>query len=80
MAHFYAAIMDRYTGNISNRTGRKETGMEGHIRGWSVGARVKISNVDGQDVVKVFATKGSNGGGSNEKLIAEYVGDEKVSS
>ena len=69
MAHFYADIQGNRGG--ASRMGTPNSGITGHIRGWSVGARVFISEVDGVDVVTVYATGGSNGHKA-EKLIAEF--------
>ena len=51
--------------------GTKSSGIEGHIRGWNIGAKVYVDHVDGKDVVRVYRTKGSSGFGSGE-LIAEF--------
>ena len=70
MAHFYGSINGR-GGSQTTRTGTKGTGLIAHIRGWDIGARVELSHVDGRDVVRVYRTSGSNGGGSDQ-LIAEF--------
>lgn len=69
MAHFYASIQ----GNRSERTamGTKNSGIEGHIRGWNIGGRVYVSHNQetGQDEVTVYITAGSNNGlGMSKKL------------
>lgn len=69
MAHFYASIQ----GNRSERTamGTKNSGIEGHIRGWNIGGRVYVSHkqATGQDEVTVYITAGSNNGlGMSKKL------------
>ena len=71
MSQFYASI----EGNRgeATRMGTKASGIHGHIRGWSVGARVDVWHDDetGLDQVSVYATGGSNAR-SRERLIARY--------
>jgi hypothetical protein len=69
MAHFYAEV----TGGRGTATcsGTQSSGLQGHLRGWNKGVRVTLSNEDGEDVVRVWRTSGSNGSGSDE-LITEF--------
>ena len=71
MSHFYASI----EGNrgIATRCGTKSSGIQGHIRGWGVGARVRVDYDEktDSDIVRVYRTGGSRGYG-NDKLIAEF--------
>ncbi len=57
--------------------GSKASGIEGHIRGWNVGARVYVSHNEktGQDEVTVHLTSGSSGHKSS-KLVGEYTIDD----
>jgi hypothetical protein len=67
MAHFYGEIR----GNRSSvtRTGSKQSGIGGHIRGWKIGAEVTVFNdKPGCDVVSVYITHGSNGAGDRLHL------------
>lgn len=68
MAQFYAEIQGNR--GAASRMGSAGSGIWGHIRGWSVGCKVECSHDEktDTDVVRVFATKGSNGGSST--LIA----------
>jgi hypothetical protein len=72
MAQFYASIQGNR--GEATRTGTKNSGITGHIRGWDIGARVTLTHVDGADVVRVYKTSGSNGGTSDE-IIAEFTTD-----
>lgn len=66
MAHFYASIQ----GNRSERTcmGTAKSGIYGHVRGWNIGGKVLVNDYDGQDMVDIYITHGSNGGGLQEFL------------
>ena len=65
MAHFYADIQGNRGG--TSRMGSKRSGIDGHIRGWISGAKVRCYvNEKGQDVVDVEAT---NGSGHNCKAV-----------
>jgi len=75
MAQFYADIKgDR--GQVT-RTGTKNSGLYGHVRGWSVGGVVDVLHIDGKDVVRVYATSGSKSG-QGRKLIAEFSDIDQV--
>lgn len=76
MSHFYASIEG--SRGMATRAGSKSSGMQGHIRGWNVGARVAVNHEDGHDVVRVYRTTGSNSYGLSE-LIAEFT-DETVAA
>ena len=65
MAHFYASIQGNRGG--ATRMGTKSSGVDGHIRGWNIGARVYCGvDADGNDIVTVVLTGGSNGAGSKK--------------
>ena len=74
MAHFYASIQ----GNRSEATrmGTKNSGIEGHIRGWDIGAKVKCTfdPETKEDYVTVYLTSGSSGYKS-DKLIGSFTVD-----
>lgn len=74
MAHFYADIQG--SRGEATRCGTQGSGISGHIRGWSVGAKVEVSFEDGVDVVRVYRTDGS--GGYLRKLIAEFTAVDPV--
>ena len=70
MSHFYANL--RGARQEITRTGTKSSGIVAHIRGWNVGCRVVINHdKDGNDVVTVYKTGGSNGRES-EKIVAQF--------
>ena len=72
MAHFYATVGGSRDTQVT-KCGTKKTGINAHVRGWNIGARTKIEHFkDGQDVVTIFATKGSHG--QEEKEIG-YIQD-----
>ena len=69
MSQFYANIQGGR--GEATRAGSKSSGLWGHIRGWEVGATVDLLHIGGKDVVRVYATPGTNGPGAR-KLIAEF--------
>jgi len=71
VSHFYADIQGNR--GKATRGGSKESGIQGHIRGWSVGVRVyvKYDKESDRDIVTVYKTSGSNGNSSSE-LIAKW--------
>ena len=68
MSRFYASI----EGNrgMATRQGTANSGIQGHIRGWNIGARV-ICYVDenGEDRVSVLMTGGSNGRKTEREIL-----------
>ena len=70
MAQFYASIQGNR--GQATRMGTKNSGIDGHIRGWHIGARVTVNHDEktGKDIVRVYKTLGSSGFGS--ELIAEF--------
>ena len=74
MSHFYAGIQGNR--GEATRGGSKDSGISGHIRGWSIGARVAIYHNEetGKDIVQVYRTGGSNHDGTGE-LVAEWSTD-----
>ena len=71
MGQFYASIQGNR--GQATRQGTKNSGLEGHVRGWSIGARVIMGyDKDKQeDVCSVYLTSGSSYGRS-DKLIGQY--------
>jgi len=72
MSRFYADIQGNR--GPATRCGSAASGISGHIRGWGVGCRVIVQDVNGEDVVYVYKTGGSVGGKMDE-LIAEFGSD-----
>ena len=74
MAQFYASIQGNR--GQATRMGTKNSGIQGHIRGWDVGVAVECSvDKGGHDVCYVYTTGGSNGVGSRI-MIASVTKDE----
>ena len=71
MSRFYASIQG--SRGEATRMGTPKSGISGHIRGWANGISVRGFDSDGEDVFRVYATSGSNGG--PEKYIATVVLD-----
>ena len=65
MAQFYASIQGNR--GQATRMGTKQSGMDGHVRGWNVGCRVfmQYNEQTGQDECIIDLTSGSSGGCSN---------------
>ncbi|HPE06298.1 MAG TPA: hypothetical protein PLW50_01100 [Smithellaceae bacterium] len=61
MAHFYAEIQGAR--GEATRCGDKHSGINGHIRGWDIGASVRLhyDEKTGLDTCRIFLTSGSNG-------------------
>lgn len=74
MSHFYGDVQGNR--GVATRGGSKDSGIEGHIRGWHTGARVECHHDDasGKDIVSVYRTGGSSSR-SNQELIAEWSTD-----
>lgn len=75
MAHFYAEIQGAR--GEASRCGSKSSGMDGHVRGWTIGARVRMRHNDktGKDECTIFLTSGSNGNHSN-KCLGTFTEDD----
>ena len=60
MSRFYGSIEGRRQ-NPATCCGTVQSGLSAHIRGWNIGVSVEMDVDDqGNDVVKVFQTGGSN--------------------
>ena len=68
MSQFYANIQG--SRGEATRMGTKNSGMEGHIRGWGSGGKVVMEHIEDKDVCFIYATGGSNYG-SRKILIAK---------
>lgn len=64
MAHFYGEIQGNR--GEATRMGTKDSGFRGHIRGWHVGGSINChyNESKDRDEISIYATKGSNGYGS----------------
>ena len=71
MAQFYAEIQGNR--GEATRMGSKSSGINGHIRGWHVGAKVSCyyDEESDRDIVRVHQTRGSSGY-SASTLISEF--------
>jgi len=58
MAQFYAEIKGNK--GVATRQGSKSSGLTAHIRGYDVGVKVFCEHRDGQDIITVWRTGGSN--------------------
>lgn len=74
MSHFYADIQGNR--GQATRQGTKNSGIEGHIRGWNVGAKVECYYDDelDMDFVRIYLTSGSNN--QHKRLIGVYSKDD----
>ena len=50
-------------GDLASRLGGKDSGCSARVNGWGCGVEVRAHTVDDDDVIEVFANRGSNGGG-----------------
>lgn len=69
MAQFYGSIQGNR--GEATRLGSRSSGMVATVNGWDVGARVVIRHIDGEDVIYVYRTGGSNNAVAHE-MIAEF--------
>ena len=59
----------------ASRRGTADSGVSSEARGWDVGGRVEVRDAAGVDTVEVYATHGSNAGGSREVHVATITKD-----
>jgi hypothetical protein len=82
MAHFIARIQGRR--GFASRLGDKRTGIHATLNGWNAGVYVELCHeVDpvsgsGRDIVRVYQTKGSNGGGEKALVLTLKEGGHVV--
>jgi hypothetical protein len=68
MARFYANIQGNR--GEATRMGTPTSGIQGHIRGWSIGGRVQLwVNDNGEDIISIELTSGSNYSGPAKILF-----------
>lgn len=59
MSRFYGEVEGN--GSVASRMGGKVSGLRGHIRGWNLGAKVKMwVNSEGEDVCTIHLSSGSS--------------------
>lgn len=78
MAQFMGVI--RGNRDAASRLGSKDSGIDGHIKGWRSGVKVKAyhDSDTNRDVFDVYATRGSNGdahGADSQHIACVYVED-----
>ena len=67
MSRFFGSIQG--SRGMATRLGGKRSGIRGHVRGWAIGARAFCDvNAEGEDVVTVYITGGSNGASSETRI------------
>ena len=71
MARFYASIQGNR--GEATRTGSASSGIEGHIRGWNLGAKVEMFTdpETGRDRLVIYRTSGSNGFEREKEIYSE---------
>lgn len=69
MARFYGSLSGQARTEATRRGGAS-SGVTAHVRGWRIGARVEVVDVNGKDVVRVYKTGGSND--PSGELVAEF--------
>ena len=75
MARFYADIQGNR--GEATRMGTASSGMSGHVRGWSLGARVEMdTDSEGRDRLTVYRTGGSNGMSRDTREIYTETADD----
>ena len=73
MAHFIGKLQGRR--GSTSRLGDKRKGIHATLNGWNFGLYVELSHEgepdsgSGQDVVRIYQTKGSNGGGEKALVL-----------
>ena len=68
MAQYYADIQGNR--GQATRMGTKQSGMDGHIRGWNIGCRVwmRYNKETGQDEYTIDLTAGSNDAATSRRI------------
>ena len=71
MAHFIGRLQGRR--GSTSRLGDKRKGIHATLNGWNFGLYVELSHESdsgaGRDVVRIYQTKGSNGGGEKALVL-----------
>jgi hypothetical protein len=65
MSALYASLTNERNGSATRSS---ESEISAHVRGWSVGVRVDATLRDGQPVLRISATYGSEGGGPDREI------------
>lgn len=60
-----------------SRLGHKTTGLTAEVNGWDIGCRVEITHENGEDVVRVYRTRGS-APDSETTLLRKFTADTKI--
>lgn len=69
MSHFYGELRGQGKKEVT-KSASKNSGIEGHLRGWSIGVKVILEYKEGiGDVIHIYKTSGSSGG-NKDMLIA----------
>lgn len=78
MAQFYASIQGNR--GTATRMGTKKSGLDGHIRGWHIGAKVWMhyNTLTKEDEVTIDLTSGSQGSKSSKHIGMFTVKDLEV--
>ncbi len=61
MSQFYGSMQG--SRGEATRTGGKNSGIEGHLRGWNIGVKIRCRHniTTGKDECDIYRTGGSNG-------------------
>lgn len=73
MAQFYGSLQG--SRGEATRQGTARSGLTGHIRGWNVGCRVVMDEINGKDVCRIYLTSGSNGR-TSDKLLGTFTEED----
>lgn len=75
MSQFYASIQGNR--GMATRQGTIKSGLDGHVRGWHIGAQVFMSynHETGKDECTIRLTSGSSGFGS-DRFLGTFTADD----
>lgn len=76
MAQFLGSV--KGSRGEATRLGTKNSGMKVYANGWDLGAYVSIVHINGEDIVSVSITKGSNGAGNDLRLGSFKIVDSEI--
>ena len=82
MAHFIGRLQGRR--GPTSRLGDKSKGIHATLNGWNIGLYVELSHEEksdsgaGRDVVRIYQTRGSNGGGEKALVLTLREGGTDV--
>lgn len=67
MAHFIGYLQG--SRGEASRLGTKNTGIDARAQGWEIGGKIIMEcNKDGEDIVTIYVTRGSNNRGNSLNL------------